>query len=78
MASVEWSIVSGDLHLGDLQDVGARATETVLVRFNGKTPFVVQLLGLEGAGATLGNEAGIVGAALAARVMASRRPPRKR
>jgi hypothetical protein len=57
VASVEWSIVSGDLHLGDLQDVGARATETVLVRFNGKTPFVVQLQGLEGAGATLGNEA---------------------
>jgi hypothetical protein len=56
IASVEWSIVSGDLHLGDLQDVGARAQETVLVRFNGKTPFVIQLVGLEGAGATLGNE----------------------
>jgi hypothetical protein len=56
VASVEWSIVSGDLHLGDLQDVGARSQETVLVRFNGKTPFVVQLQGLEGAGATLGNE----------------------
>ncbi len=56
VASVEWSIVSGDLHLADLQDVGARAQETVLVRFNGKTPFVVQLQGLEAAGATLGNE----------------------
>jgi hypothetical protein len=56
VASVEWSIVSGDLHLGDLQDVGSRAQETVLVRFNGKTPFVVQLQGLEAAGATLGNK----------------------
>jgi hypothetical protein len=56
VASVEWSIVSGDLHMGDLQDVGARAEETVLVRFNGKTPFVVQLQDLNGAGATLGNE----------------------
>jgi hypothetical protein len=56
VASVEWSIVSGDLHMGDLQDVGARAEETLLVRFNGKTPFVIQLQGLEGAGATLGNE----------------------
>lgn len=57
VASVEWSIVSGDLHMGDLQDVGSRATETVLIRFNGKTPFVVQLNGLGGAGATLGNDA---------------------
>jgi hypothetical protein len=57
VASVEWSIVSGDLHMGDLQDVGARAEETVLVRFNGKTPFVVQLNGLDGAGATMGKEA---------------------
>jgi hypothetical protein len=56
VASVEWSIVSGDLHMGDLQDVGARAQETLLVRFNGKTPFVVQLEGLEGTGATLGKE----------------------
>jgi hypothetical protein len=56
VASVEWSIVSGDLHMGDLQVVGARAEETLLVRFNGKTPFVVQLEGLNGTGATLGNE----------------------
>ncbi|MCC6457600.1 MAG: VWA domain-containing protein [Caldilineaceae bacterium] len=60
VASVEWSIVSGDLHLGDLQDVGARATETLLIRFNGKTPFVVQLQGLKGTGATLGKEADTV------------------
>lgn len=56
VASVEWSIVSGDLHMNDLQDVGSRTQETVLVRFNGKTPFVVQLQGLTGAGATLGTE----------------------
>lgn len=58
VASVEWSIVSGDLHLGDLQDAGARVQETVLVRFNGKTPFVVQVTGLQGAGATLGDDTG--------------------
>jgi hypothetical protein len=56
VASVEWSIVSGDLHMGDLQDVGARSQETLLIRFNGKTPFVVQLQGLSGTGATLGAE----------------------
>jgi hypothetical protein len=56
VASVEWSIVSGDLHMGDLQDVGARVQETLLLRFNGKTPFVVQLQGLQGSGATLGTE----------------------
>jgi hypothetical protein len=56
VASVEWSIVSGDLHMGDLQDVGARAQESLLIRFNGKTPFVVQLEGLEGQGATMGKE----------------------
>lgn len=58
VASVEWSIVSGDLHLGDLQDTGARAQETLLIRFNGKTPFVVQAVGLEGVGAVLGDDTG--------------------
>jgi hypothetical protein len=56
VASVEWSIASGDIHMSDLQDVGARGKETLLVRFNGKTPFVIQLNGLQGAGATLGKE----------------------
>jgi hypothetical protein len=56
VASVEWSIVSGDLHMGDLQDVGSRAQETLLVRFNGKTPFVIQLEELQGQGAILGSE----------------------
>ncbi len=56
--SVEWSIVSGDLHLGDLQDAGGRAQETLLVRFNGKTPFVIQSTGLEGVGAVLGDDSG--------------------
>lgn len=56
VASVEWSIVGGDLHLRDLQDAGARVQETVLVRFNGKTPFVVELAGLQGIGSS-GDEA---------------------
>ena len=43
IASVEWSIVSGDMNLGDLQDAGARTEETILVRFSGKTPFIIQL-----------------------------------
>jgi hypothetical protein len=58
VASVEWSIVSGDLHLGDLQDAGGRAQATLLVRFNGKTPFVVQTTDLQGAGAVLGDDSG--------------------
>jgi hypothetical protein len=43
VAGVEWSIVSGDLYLPDWQDGGTRVEQTLLVRFNGKTPFVVQL-----------------------------------
>jgi hypothetical protein len=61
VASVEWSVVSGDLHLRDLQDAGARIQETVLVRFNGKTPFVVQMEELSAAGS---NGAGADGVAL--------------
>ncbi|HXF61525.1 MAG TPA: hypothetical protein VNK95_07905, partial [Caldilineaceae bacterium] len=50
VASVEWSIVGGDLHLDDLQAAGRRVQETLLIRFNGKTPFVVELAGLEATG----------------------------
>lgn len=57
VASVEWSLVGGDLHLRDLQDAGARVQQTVLVRFNGKTPFVVELAGLQGIGSTAGDAA---------------------
>ncbi len=55
VAGIEWSIVSGDLHLADLQDAGARVATTVLVRFNGKTPFVVQATGVRGAGSVTGD-----------------------
>ncbi len=55
VANVEWSLVSGDLALGDVQDAGARVRRDLLVRFNGKTPFVVQLAGLN---ATASNAAG--------------------
>lgn len=58
VASVEWSIVSGDLHLGDLQDAGARAVAPLLIRFNGKTPFVIQGMGVGGAGSIAGGEPG--------------------
>lgn len=63
VASVEWSIVGGDLHLDDLQDAGGRVQETLLVRFNGKTPFVVELAGLQGLGSS-GDEAGAAPIAL--------------
>ena len=57
VASVEWSIVSGDLHLPDFQDAGGRVATTVLVRFNGKTPFVIQAEELQGAGSVAGADA---------------------
>lgn len=42
VSSVEWSVVSGDLNLADLQDAGGRVETPLLIRFNGKTPFVIQ------------------------------------
>lgn len=41
--AVEWALVGADLDLGDLQDAGSQVDGTLLIRFNGKTPFVVQL-----------------------------------
>jgi hypothetical protein len=52
IANVEWSIVSSDLDLGDWQDAGARVEKSLLVRFNGKTPFVLQLVALNATGST--------------------------
>ncbi len=52
MDEVEWSLAGSDLNLGDLQDAGARATGTLLLRFNGKTPFVVQMEAISAAGET--------------------------
>ena len=47
---VEWSIVNSELSLGDLRNAGERAQETLLVRFNGKTPFVIQAERVEASG----------------------------
>jgi hypothetical protein len=47
---VEWSLVSGALHLGDLQDAGARSQANLALRFNGKTPFLLQMTGLSATG----------------------------
>ena len=41
--SVEWSMVTTALNLGNLQDAGAQVNATLLVRFSGKTPFVLQM-----------------------------------
>jgi hypothetical protein len=59
VASVEWSIVSGDLHLPDLQDAGGRVATTLLVRFNGKTPFVIQAADVQGMGRVAGADASV-------------------
>ncbi|MEZ4656633.1 MAG: hypothetical protein R2911_03605 [Caldilineaceae bacterium] len=39
---VEWSIANSELSLGDLRLPGERVQTTLLVRFNGKTPFVIE------------------------------------
>jgi len=48
---VEWSVV-GDLDFGDVGWAGERSTEPLLLRFDGKTPFVVQVVGIEALGET--------------------------
>jgi hypothetical protein len=40
---VEWSVISGSLDLGDLQDAGARVEAMLRIRFNGKTPFIMEM-----------------------------------
>lgn len=47
---VEWSLASGELSLDDLRNPGERAETVLLMRFNGKTPFVVQATNLEASG----------------------------
>ncbi|MCB0097344.1 MAG: VWA domain-containing protein, partial [Caldilineaceae bacterium] len=39
---VEWSIANSELSLGDLRLPGERVQTTLLVRFNGKAPFVIE------------------------------------
>ncbi len=41
--AVEWSIVNSELNLGDLVNSGERIEQELLVRFTGRTPFVLQL-----------------------------------
>ncbi len=41
--TIEWSVVSTALNLGNFQDAGAQAKAVLLVRFSGKTPFVLQM-----------------------------------
>jgi len=48
---VEWG-VAGALDFGDLGRAGERATETLFLRFNGKTPFVLEIVGLTASGET--------------------------
>ncbi|MBI3959723.1 MAG: VWA domain-containing protein, partial [Chloroflexi bacterium] len=48
---VEWSVV-GDLDFGDVGGAGERSTQPLLLRFDGSTPFVVQVEGIEAAGET--------------------------
>ncbi|MCY4089698.1 MAG: VWA domain-containing protein [Caldilineaceae bacterium] len=48
---VEWSL-AGALEFGNLGRAGERATETLLLRFDGKTPFLVQVVGVAASGET--------------------------
>jgi hypothetical protein len=48
--AVEWSVVNGVLNFGDLQRAGEQADATLLLRFTGKTPFVVEMADIAAAG----------------------------
>ena len=48
---VEWS-VAGALGFGNLGRAGEKTTETLLLRFDGKTPFVVEVVGIAASGET--------------------------
>ena len=48
---MEWG-VAGALDFGDLERPGERATETLYLRFNGKTPFVLEIVGITASGET--------------------------
>jgi hypothetical protein len=48
---VEWSVV-GNLNFGDVGRAGERSTQPLLLRFDGSTPFVVQVEGIGAAGET--------------------------
>jgi hypothetical protein len=61
---VEWSLVSGSLDLGDLQDAGSRSEATLAVRFSGKTPFLLQMANLQAEGQTQDGTLTLTGAEL--------------
>jgi hypothetical protein len=48
-----WSVV-GALNFGDMRQAGERATETLLVRFDGATPFTLKMVDIVAAGETEG------------------------
>ncbi len=48
---VEWS-VAGALDFGNLGRAGEKTTQTLYLRFNGKTPFVVETVGIAASGET--------------------------
>ncbi len=48
---VEWGI-AGAIDFGDLGRAGEKTTDTLFLRFNGKTPFVVEIVGIAVSGET--------------------------
>jgi hypothetical protein len=50
IAGLEWAVVSSELSLGNLGRAGERASDTLLIRYEGKTPFTLQMIGLEVSG----------------------------
>jgi len=48
--NVEWTLVSSSLNLGDWQDAGQKVQAHLQIRFNGKTPFVLQLIEVKATG----------------------------
>ncbi len=49
--AVEWSPVDGALSFGDLQRAGEQTDATLMVRFTGNTPFVLEMADIAAAGA---------------------------
>lgn len=49
--NLAWTVI-GDLDLGDLSRAGERATQTLMVRFDGKTPFTLRMADLAAQGET--------------------------
>jgi hypothetical protein len=48
--AVEWSLVDGALGFGDLQRAGEQAAATLLVRYSGETPFVIEMADIAATG----------------------------